>query len=358
MAEEEKEDKEAPLIVVEEADRAAHEAQGREDKSQRDDDDDGDEGDERLGAGRGETEEDVAARGNETEEQRRERNRKNKRDRRARQNAARERDQRERDFLLTRLERVERENNDLRKGQATTQIMTVDGRIQQVRDQLAEANRLMGEAVEANAGADVVKITEIRDELQGRLRQLEGYKEHLKNGGAVSGANKETREQPDAQRRNAPPPDPEIATHSRKFQDRLGWFDPRGNDPDSAVVYAIDVALGREGRLNPRTAKYWTELEKRVKAALPHRFETDDDDLDDDDQSDDDPQERPRNGSKKGGGPRIPTGDRGAKNGKTFYISKERKEALQQAGIWDDPKLRQKYVQKYMEWDEANAPRR
>ena len=39
---------------------------------------------------------------------------------------------------------------------------------------------------------------------------------------------------------------------------------------------------------------------------------------------------------------------------KEVYISPERKEALIEAGVWDDPVLRAKYVKRYSEYDRLN----
>ena len=39
---------------------------------------------------------------------------------------------------------------------------------------------------------------------------------------------------------------------------------------------------------------------------------------------------------------------------KEVYISPERKQALIEAGVWDDPVLRQKYVKRYAEYDRQN----
>lgn len=41
-----------------------------------------------------------------------------------------------------------------------------------------------------------------------------------------------------------------------------------------------------------------------------------------------------------------------------MYISPERKQAMIDANVWDDAKLREKYIRKYMEYDKANGSRR
>jgi hypothetical protein len=56
------------------------------------------------------------------------------------------------------------------------------------------------------------------------------------------------------------------------------------------------------------------------------------------------------------GGPAVGSGREHAPTStrKEIYISPERKAALQEAGVWDDPVLRQRYVKKYAEYDRAN----
>ena len=44
--------------------------------------------------------------------------------------------------------------------------------------------------------------------------------------------------------------------------------------------------------------------------------------------------------------------ERALKSGE-MYVSAERKEALIQAGVWDDTKLRNKYLKRYADYDEA-----
>jgi hypothetical protein len=39
---------------------------------------------------------------------------------------------------------------------------------------------------------------------------------------------------------------------------------------------------------------------------------------------------------------------------KEIYVSPERKQALIEAGVWDDPVLRMKYVKRYAEYDRTN----
>jgi hypothetical protein len=143
--------------------------------------------------------------------------------------------------------------------------------------------------------------------------------------------------------------------------------------------------LAQEGYV-PRTELYWKELDKRVRRNLPHRFESqgrlsadDQDTEDDDDDQEQALSSRSRANHAKGKVRTNETDDtdsvstlRGAKKGppvgnkrehapastrKEIYISKERKQALIEAGVWDDPVLRTKYVKQYQKWDKENAAR-
>ena len=112
------------------------------------------------------------------------------------------------------------------------------------------------------------------------------------------------------------------------------WYDPSGADEDSAVVLAIDNKLAQEG-YDPRSEEYWDELHNRVKRRLPEKF---------------------KQARKPTGGPAVGSGREHApvSTRKEIYISPERKSALQEAGVWEDPVLRQRYIKKYAEYDRAN----
>jgi len=56
------------------------------------------------------------------------------------------------------------------------------------------------------------------------------------------------------------------------------------------------------------------------------------------------------------GGPAVGSGREHAPatTRKEIYLSPERKQALIDAGVWDDPILRMKYAKRYSEYDRAN----
>lgn len=367
--EEAEEDEEPALTVIEEG-SAEHKALQERDEDDKEEAEEEEGGDERLG--KSETTEDDRQlygrrRADETDDQYRDRRRKERKQKKVNKQAAINRNRTEIRFLETRNESLERENVEIKRrlsaverGNVQNQALTVDGRISQAESQLEEAKTLKAAALDASNGADVVKCDEIIGHLTDQLRGLKGYKEHLAKGGKVVQQEEgETEEEPQRRQgqRVTPPKDPKVAKNSQAFQERIDWFDPTGKDPESATVYAIDVALAKDGRYDPRTTKYWKELERRVRAALPHKFEEEGAEAGDDD--DEDLDEEPQQKQQKSRGPRMPgSGGRGGKGGTTFYLSADRKQAMIDLGVYDDPKLRSKYIRKYREWDQQNAGRK
>jgi hypothetical protein len=97
--------------------------------------------------------------------------------------------------------------------------------------------------------------------------------------------------------------------------------------------------MAKDG-FDPRTEDYWDELRKRAARRLPDKFG----------ETDKPVAKEPRNPR---GGPTVGSGREHAPTStrKEIYISPERKQALVDAGVWDDPVLRQKYVKRYAEYD-------
>ena len=124
--------------------------------------------------------------------------------------------------------------------------------------------------------------------------------------------------------------------------DENKWYDPQGRNEDSAIVLAIDQGLVRDG-FDPKTEQYWEELRARASRRLPERFQSKQ-------QAEQKEERTPRGGPGIGSGrEHAPTSTR-----KEVYVSPERKQALIEAGVWDDPVLRMKYVKRYAEYDRTN----
>lgn len=318
----------------------------------KDEDDEDDDEEERVGH------EDTG----ETDEQRRERRREERAERKRKQREIIERDRRERDFLLARNHELEQQIGGLGRRVAVTEIAAIQQRIAGIDQQLSLANDVMAKAIEAGDGKTHAEALTIRDQLVANRARLEAA--------AARHAEDQQRQQaPDT--RDAPPPqgapkqDPEVLKRAQRFLSANPWYDPRGGDEDSAIAQVVDQRIRAEG-LDPRTDEYWEELTRRLRTRLPNRFaqgKARGDAGDDDDDLDDEPQSSSRAPSKKGGAeerrrdaPSFPSGrpSRALKPGEV-YVTPERKAAMIEHGVWDDPVLRARMLRRYQEWDQQNS---
>lgn len=152
---------------------------------------------------------------------------------------------------------------------------------------------------------------------------------------------------------NAPSPiDSRVKSLAEKWASENRWYDPAGGNIESRVAKTIDDALVQEG-YNPATELYWEELSKRVKKFIPS-----DQNLG---------YNRPTGTGSSGPSKQTPKTQKSTVVGSsrnsspgstgTYQISAERKQALQDAGLWDDPKLRAEAIKRYKEYDKSQGKR-
>ena len=252
----------------------------------------------------------------------RERRRLEKAERKQRRDEAIKRDKLELDFLRKRNEDLERRLTAQEHRAQQQDLHAVDAQMQQAARDAQAAEDVIAKAVAAGNGQDVAQAMRYRDQALARYSQLTAAKQQQQATAA------------------APPPvDPAVLEHAQRFIGENSWYDPQGRDEDSAVVLAIDAALVRDG-YDPRAADYWDELRRRASRRLPERFKAG---------ADRGAERRPR------GGPAVGSGREHAPEStrREVYISPERKQALIEAGVWDDPLLRAKYVKRYAEYDRS-----
>lgn len=246
----------------------------------------------------------------------RERRRKEKLERKDRKEKAITRDKLEREFLLKRNDELERRllAQEARAYQAD--LSALDTQYQQAAREVQMAETVIAKAVAVGNGEDVAQAMRYRDEAIYKAQQLAQYKQQA------------AYQQPVA----APAVDDLTMVHAKEFMEDHPWYDIHGRDEASAVVLAIDNNLAKEG-FSPQSEEYWDELRDRVAKRLPDKMGK---------------QARtPRGGPAVGSGrEHAPASTR-----KEIYISPERKQALQEAGVWDDPVLRMKYVKRYAQYD-------
>lgn len=253
--------------------------------------------------------------------------------RKFRRRAAIEHKERELAFLRAENEEFKRRLQAVEQRTNEFNISAVDQKLNEALNEAQLAERIMAKAIEQGQGEDVTKALQIRDQALERARQLRAAKEQA--------------EKPAPQAK--PGKDPRVAAYAQEWVKANSWYDPSGKDEDSAIVKVIDQRLAAEG-FNPASEDYWIELDNRVARRLPHRYG------EDTDMSEPAPKAKaaPKRGGPPVGGKReyAPPSSR-----KEVYISPDRKQALIDAGVWDNPELRQRYIKRYAEYDRNNSSR-
>jgi hypothetical protein len=258
----------------------------------------------------------------------RERRRLEKLERKERREKAITRDKVELEFLRKRNDDLERRFSTIEQRAYHADLSSFDQQIAAAKNEAEMAERVIAKAVEAGNGADVAQALKYRDEAIARTQQLAYAKQQAAQA-------KPTNPQEGGM-------DDRVMLHAREFLDENKWYDPQGRNEDSAIVLAIDQGLVRDG-YDPKTEQYWEELRNRAARRLPERFKGE--------AKAEQKEERVARG-----GPGIGSGREHAPTStrKEVYVSPERKQALIEAGVWDDPVLRMKYVKRYAEYDRTN----
>ena len=256
----------------------------------------------------------------------RERRRLEKVERKDRRDQAIKRDKLELDFLRKRNDDLERRVSAQEQRSHQVDLSSYDQAIASATNEVEMAERVIAKAVEAGNGADVTQAMRYRDQTMQKAQQLQYSKQQAA----------QQKPQPQAQQI-----DDMTMHYAKEFMAENPWYDSQGRDEDSAIVIAIDQSLSKDG-FNSQTEEYWDELRKRTARRLPEKFKN---------QSQQAKEERtPRGGPAVGSGrEHAPASTR-----KEIYLSPERKQALIEAGVWDDPVLRMKYAKRYSEYDRAN----
>lgn len=267
----------------------------------------------------------------------RERRRLEKIERKKRRDEAINRDKLELEFLRKRNDDLERRVTAQEQRAHKLDLSAFDNEIAKAANEAEMADRVIAKAVAAGNGEDVTQAMRYRDQALAKIQQLNFQKQQAAN-----------------QRPQPQQVDDMTMRYAQDFIKENPWYDVQGRNEDSAIVMAIDQALVRDG-FDPRSAEYWDELRSRAARRLPERFnaraegraET---------RRKEPAEERAEPRREPRGGPAVGSGREHAPatTRKEIYVSPERKQALIDAGVWDDPVLRAKYVKRYAEYDRSN----
>ena len=258
----------------------------------------------------------------------RERRRQEKQDRKLRRDEAIKRDKLELDFLRKRNDDLERRVSVQEQRAHKLDLGAYDTEIARASKEAEMADRVIAKAVAVGNGEDVTQAMRYRDQALARIQQLNAQKQQ-----AAQQAPKQQQI------------DDITLTYAKEFIADNPWYDAQGRDEDSAIVIAIDQSLSKDG-YDPRSPDYWDELRRRAARRLPERFNPKA-------KRAADTEDRVETRREPRGGPAVGSGREHApaSTRKEIYVSPERKQALIEAGVWDDPVLRAKYVKRYAEYD-------
>lgn len=253
-------------------------------------------------------------------------------------------------FLRQRNEELERRQSAIDARFDQVDINQVEARVGTLDDQIAQAEQIHAEAITKQNGAAATEALQIRDNLRDQKAQLLGIR------------NQKVHQSRQRQQGNGNPElDPAIVQNARNWvEDNDDWFDPKLRDEDSRIARAIEDNLFGEGRLDARTPAYWEEynrrLAKRGVGPFAKKGKQEDRERDRDDEEEDEDEDRdekpPQQERRRPKGPRITTGgrERPLKRGEV-HISADRRAAMEEAGVWEKPELRRRYLRQYAQYD-------
>lgn len=299
-------------IVVIEGEPPADDEKPEADNADDEDDDEDDDSDARLGDSEDDSEDEIISKN---------------RIKRQRRQAARQRHKEQADLELKLL----REQNEalLRRVSAiegntlASNASALDQRLAQVQNEVKQAEAIIARAVEAGNGDDVAAAMRLRDEAQREAAQLWQHKQQVEH----------IREQ-----HANPGPDPRVINYAKEWMNANPWYDPNGRDEESAITKVIDNQLAAEG-YDPKGPDYWHELTRRVAARIG-----------------DDGGETRQSPAKRKAPPTGTTREHAPVSTKReIYVTPERKQAMIDAGIWDDVPRRNQMLKAYQAYDKGSA---
>ena len=217
--------------------------------------------------------------------------------------------QRQNEELMDRLAAVERKTH-------TSDLARLDKAIEDEELRLQYAQTKIKQATEANDGESMIRAQEMMYESRKKLEAMKNIKQKVSES---------------ANQQNSAI-DPRVRKYANSWMDKNPWYDPQGEDEDSAIAKMIDERLVKEG-WNPGTPDYWEELDERLQKRLPHLYNRN---------RRESSERRPRSF--------VTSSERetgGASGRNTFTLTPEQVRAMKDAGLWDDPEKRNRMIKRY-----------
>jgi hypothetical protein len=228
---------------------------------------------------------------------------------------------------------LEKRNEDLARRLAAVEntassfkFAQIDKALEDEATRVEYAKMKMLQAAQSNDVEAQMEYLEQLTEAKDRLKQAQYHK-------------KQQLEQAKAPRQNVPNPiSTEVQQNATKWLKRNSWYDPEARDTDSRIAKVVDQELAADG-WDPSDSEYWEELDNRLQSRLPHRYTA----------------KGNSNNSRRAAGPTASSrvAETSAKPG-TITLSRERVQAIKDAGSWDDVTKRNKMIRAYASYDRQN----
>jgi len=227
---------------------------------------------------------------------------------------------------------LERRNEDLAKRLAAVentaasyQFAQIDKAVEDEATRVEYAKMKMVQAAQAGDVNAQMEYLEQLTEAKQRLQQAQYYQ-------------KQQVEAARSPRQNVPNPiTTEVQQNATNWLKKNSWYDPQARDTDSRIAKVVDQELVADG-WDPSDPEYWDELDNRLTARLPHRYSA------------------KGNTNRRSAGPSASSrvsSETAAKPG-TITLSRERVQAIKDAGSWDDVSKRNKMIRAYAQYDRQN----
>ena len=227
---------------------------------------------------------------------------------------------------------LEKRNEDLARRLAAVentaasyQFAQIDKAVEDEATRVEYAKMKMLQAAQSGDAAGQVEYLEQLTEAKQRLQQVQHYK-------------KEQLEQAKAPKQNVPNElAAEVQQNASRWLKKNSWFDPQARDTDSRIAKVVDQELAADG-WDPSDSEYWEELDNRLQSRLPHRYTA------------------KSGNNRRSAGPTASSRSANTTSSKpgTITLSRERVNAIKDAGAWDDVEKRNKMIRAYASYDRQN----
>lgn len=268
------------------------------------------------------------------------RRRETAKERRDRAKQARQRDKQAIDVLTQTTAKQNQTLEQLQKQLIVMQITDLDSRLATESNTAMQMDEVFAAAITQKNGKDAAAAAALRDQAKQNAWNYHNQKEAL------------------VKQLNTPRSvEVSFKGQAMEFLSDKPWYNPASGDEDSLIVEAMDKALSK--KMNPNDPKYWATLDQKVRDRLPHKF-SDAEDQDDEDAQDDPPRREQRQqqaaapprrkGPPTGGSSRSNSGGRATE----IRLPPEMVQTMKDAGYWDDPKVRARVAQRYVDGVKKN----